>query len=59
MVLYTLVLQLYLKSGQKLKKKMITFLRKKPEEKQNRSTIMISLDGNGTVFPVKLKLHGE
>ena len=59
MVFYTLALQLYLKNGQKLKKKMITFLRKKTEKKQNRSTIMISVDGKGTVFPVKLKLHGE
>ena len=59
MVFYTLALQLYLKNGQKLKKKMITFPRKKTEKKQNRSTIMISVDGKGTVFPVKLKLHGE
>ena len=36
-----------------------TFLRKKTEEKQNSATIMISVDGKGTVFPVKLKLQGE
>ena len=36
-----------------------TFLRKKTEEKQNSVTIMISVDGKGTVFPVKLKLEGE
>ena len=33
-----------------------TFLWKnKTEEKQNSATIMISVDGNGTIFPVKLK----
>ena len=36
-----------------------TFLRKKTEEKQNRATIMISVDGKWTDFPVKLKLQGE
>ena len=36
-----------------------TFLRKKTEEKQNNVTIMISVDGKGAVFPVKLKLEGE
>ena len=37
-----------------------TFLRKKkPEEKQNSATIMIVVDGKGTVFPMKLKLQGE
>ena len=30
--------------------------KKKTEEKQNSATIMISADGKGTVFPVKLKL---
>ena len=30
--------------------------KKKTEEKQNNATIMISADGKGTVFPVKLKL---
>ena len=41
------------------RKKDDTFLRKKTEEQQNRATIMISVDGKGTVFPVKLKLQGE
>ena len=34
-------------------------LRKNAEEKQNSVTIMISVDGRGTVFSVKLKLEGE
>ena len=29
------------------------------KNKKNRATIMISVDGKGTVFPVKLKLQGE
>ena len=37
-------------------KKMI---RKKTEEKQNSITIMMSIDGKGTVFLVKLTLKGE
>ena len=37
-------------------KKMI---RKKTEENQNRITIMMSIDGKGTVFLVKLTLKGE
>ena len=41
------------------KKKMRTFLRKKADEKQNIATIMISGDGKGVVFPLKLKLQGE
>ena len=36
-----------------------TFLRKETEEKQISVIIMISVDGKGTVFPVKLKLEGE
>ena len=32
---------------------------KKAEEKQNSATIMISVDGKGTDFPVKLNLQGE
>ena len=43
----------------KRKKDDDTFLRKKTEEKQNRADIMISVDGKGVVFPVKLKLQGE
>ena len=38
------------------KKKLIPFWVKKPEEKQNSATIMISVDGIETVFPGKLKL---
>ena len=38
---------------------MIPFWGKKTEEKQNRATIMISVDGKGTIFAVKLKLQGE
>ena len=37
------------------KKKMI----KKVEGKQKSGTIMISVDGQGTVFPVKSKLQRE
>ena len=37
-----------------------SFLRKnKTEEKHNSATIMISVDGKGTVFSVNLKLQGE
>ena len=43
----------------KRKKEDDTFLRKKAEEKQNSANIMISVDGKGTVFPVKLKLQGK
>ena len=38
---------------------MIPFLENKTEEKQNRDTIMISVDGKVTIFPVKLKLPEE
>ena len=41
------------------RKKMIPFWGKKAEEKQNSATIMISVDGKGTVFPMKLKLQGK
>ena len=43
----------------KRKKEDDTFLRKKAEEKQISANIMISIDGKGTGFPVKLKLQGE
>ena len=43
----------------KRKKEDHTFLRKKNREKQNIATIMESVDGKGTVFPMKLKLQGE
>ena len=35
------------------------YLKKKPEEKQNSATMMISVDEKGAVFLVKLKLQGE
>ena len=36
---------------------MIPFSGKKTKkQKQNKATIMISVDGKGTTFPVKLKL---
>ena len=35
------------------------FLKKKTEKKQNSATIIISIDGKWTAFPVKLKLQGE
>ena len=35
------------------------FLKEKVEEKQNSATTMISVDGKGKVFPIKLKLQGE
>ena len=38
---------------------MIPFWGKKSERKQNRATLMISVDDKGTVFPLKLKLQGE
>ena len=41
------------------KKENDTFLKKKVEERQNSATTMISVDGKGTIFPMKLKLHGE
>ena len=53
-----MVLQFYLKNGQKKKKDDI-FLRKKTEEKQNSAGIMISVDGKGTVFLLKLRLQCE
>ena len=40
------------------KKEDDTFLRKKTEKKENLATIMISVDGKGTVFLVKLNLQG-
>ena len=58
MMFHFLVLQFYLKNGQK-KKEDDTFLKQKAEEKQNSATTMVSVDGKGTVFSVKLKLQGE
>ena len=31
----------------------------KKQKKKNCATIMISVDGKGTVFPMKLKLQGD
>ena len=41
------------------KEKDGTYVRKKAEEKQNIVTIMISVVGKGTAFPVELKLEEE
>ena len=46
-----------LKQSVKEKKENNTFLRKKTEEEQNSVTIMISVNGKGTFFLVKLKLE--
>ena len=48
-----------LKKMGKENKKMIIFWGKKADEKQYSATIMISVDGKGAVFPVKLKLQGN
>ena len=55
MMFHFLVLQFYLKNGQK-KKESDTFLKKKAEEKQN--TRMISVYEKGTAFPTQLKSQG-
>ena len=49
MLFSTLVLQCYLKNEEK---KMIHFWGKKEKKNQNSVTIIISVDGKGTVFPV-------
>ena len=36
------------------KKENDTFLKKKVEEQQNSAAAMISVDGKGTIFPMKL-----
>ena len=56
MLFYTLVLQYYVKNGQR--KEDDTYLWKKADEKQSSATTMILVDGKGTFFPVKLKLQG-
>ena len=38
---------------------MKPFRRKQTKGKQNSATVMISADGKGTVFPVKLRLQGN
>ena len=49
-MLYTLVLQLYLKKVRKREIVDDIFLRKKPKEKQNSATIIICVNGKGTVL---------
>ena len=58
MMFHFLVLQFYFKNGQN-KKENDTFLKKEAKEKENSATTMISVDGKGTVFPMKLELQGE
>ena len=58
MVFYTLVLP-FIEKMVKRKKRRWCLSEEKTEEKQNRATIMISVDGKGTAFPVKFKLQGE
>ena len=53
MVLYTLVNQQKYR-----KKKMIRFWVKKAEETQKIATMILSVEGKETVFPVKLKSRG-
>ena len=43
----------------KRKREYNTFLREKTEEKQNSATVIRSVYGKGTVFPVNLKLQGK
>ena len=50
--------KILLKKMGKRKKEDYTFLRNKTEEK-NSTTIIISVDGKRTVFPVKLKLQRD
>ena len=45
--------------GKKRRRSMISFWRKKADKKQNSATIMISVDGKGTIFPGKLKSQGK
>ena len=46
---YTLVLQFF--------EKMVWYLSEEKARKKNYATIMISVDGKGTVFVMKLKLQ--
>ena len=48
-----------MKTMEERKKKDVTFLRKKKKWKGNGVTILISADGEGIFFPVKLKLEWE
>ena len=47
------------KQAKKKKKKTLYLSEAKTEEKQNSSTIIISVHEKGTIFPVKLKLQEE
>ena len=60
MVFYTLVLKFYFRNGQNKRTWWWDFSEEKTtDEKQNSATTLISVDGKGTVFPVKLKSQGE
>ena len=54
---FTLWFYNVIKTMGKRKKDGDIFLRNKTEGKQNSVTIMISVDGKGTIFPVKFKLE--
>ena len=43
----------------KRKKENDAFLKKKVEEQPNSATALISVDGKGTIFPMKSNLQGE
>ena len=57
MLFYTLPLQCYQNNCQRERRWYIS--KEKTEEKQKSVTIMISVDGKGTVCLVKLKLEWE
>ena len=57
MLFYTLYN--FIKKMGKKRKKVIRFWGKKAKKKRNSATAMISVDRQGTVFPVKLKLQEE
>ena len=48
---------LFLSRKRVKEKKRYIFEKKNPKKNQNSVTIMISVDGKGTVFPAKLKLE--
>ena len=58
MVFHFLIVQFYLKNRQKKKRKW-HISDKKKEERQTNATTLISVDGKGTVFPMKFKLQAE
>ena len=49
---------IYFKNGQKKRRRWYPSVEKK-QKRTNSATIMISVDGKETIFPVKLKLQGE